>query len=58
MSEIPILLFFCKSNYKWKSLLWWQQNNVKTPIAYGLFWLNDIASGLQDPGWTNQNQKK
>lgn len=39
-------------------MLWWQQKNVETQIAHGLFWLNGIDSGLQDPGWTNQNQKK
>ena len=48
-----MLLCLCKSDYKWKSSLSGQQNNVKTPIAR-----NNFAFGFGDPGLTKESLKE
>ena len=53
-----MLLFFCKSDYKWKFLLSGQENNVKTPTGQRIYSQIDFAVWLQDPGLTKQNQKE
>ena len=48
-----MLLCLCKSDYKWKSSLSGQQNNVKTPVAQ-----NNFAFGFGDSGLFKESRKK
>ena len=47
-----------KLDYKWKSLVSGQYNNVKTPIADGMFSLTSMFDGLPDFELPKQNQKE
>ena len=48
-----MLLCLCKSDYKWKSSLSGQRNNVKTPVAQ-----NNFAFGFGVSGLTKESQKE
>ena len=52
-----MLLFFCKSDYKWKSLVSGEQSDAKTPFGHGVFSDLSIPVGWPDFGLRKQNQK-